>query len=272
MRNVLRHCLPAAAPARRRPPPAAGPGAAAGAFGTRPPPTSPPARTSRAIAPGTSRRRGARRRSRQFNDYLATYRSAGSSRPGSCFAPRRRGRNAAAQPFEIPPTERMAAHRPDAALHPRLCDPRGRPGRAGVGLSQPGLNACAGGAPESAHKHYSAIDMVPLRPITREQLMRTLCASQSEHGAPTMRARLLRLSSASTSTAPSTAAGTWIRRSPRNARRSSIPRTSRLSASRCPPTPAQFRRRGGTRHHAAAAPTLVETFDPNAEKLKWFAE
>ena len=36
----------------------------------------------------------------------------------------------------------------------------------------PALNVCAGGAPESAHKHYSAIDMVPLRPITREALMR----------------------------------------------------------------------------------------------------
>ena len=34
--------------------------------------------------------------------------------------------------------DRMAEHRPDAALHPRLCDPGGRAGRAGVGLSQPG--------------------------------------------------------------------------------------------------------------------------------------
>ena len=41
---------------------------------------------------------------------------------------------------------------------------------------------CAGGAPESAHKHYSAIDMVPLRPTTREDLMRALCADQARRG------------------------------------------------------------------------------------------
>ena len=46
----------------------------------------------------------------------------------------------------------------------------------------PTLNVCAGGAPESAHKAYSAIDMVPLRPITREAMMRTLCGDHSAHG------------------------------------------------------------------------------------------
>jgi hypothetical protein len=46
----------------------------------------------------------------------------------------------------------------------------------------PALNQCAGGAPESAHKHYSAIDMVPLRPTTREDLMRALCADQARRG------------------------------------------------------------------------------------------
>jgi hypothetical protein len=47
----------------------------------------------------------------------------------------------------------------------------------------PQLNKCAGGAPESAHKLDSAIDMVPLKPITREALMRTLCGVHTEHGA-----------------------------------------------------------------------------------------
>ena len=48
----------------------------------------------------------------------------------------------------------------------------------------PVLNRCAGGAPESAHKLDSAVDLVPLRPTTREALMRSLCAIHSEHGAP----------------------------------------------------------------------------------------
>jgi hypothetical protein len=47
----------------------------------------------------------------------------------------------------------------------------------------PSLNVCAGGAPESAHKLDSAIDMVPLRPIDRVTLMRKLCGDHSEHGA-----------------------------------------------------------------------------------------
>ena len=46
----------------------------------------------------------------------------------------------------------------------------------------PLLNVCAGGAPESAHKHYSAIDLVPLRPTTREELMQTLCAVHARRG------------------------------------------------------------------------------------------
>jgi hypothetical protein len=47
----------------------------------------------------------------------------------------------------------------------------------------PQLNQCAGGAPESAHKEDSAIDMVPLRPIDRVTLMRTLCSIHNQHGA-----------------------------------------------------------------------------------------
>jgi hypothetical protein len=47
----------------------------------------------------------------------------------------------------------------------------------------PTLNVCAGGAPESAHKLDSAVDLVPLRPIDRVTLMRTLCRGHNEHGA-----------------------------------------------------------------------------------------
>ena len=50
------------------------------------------------------------------------------------------------------------------------------------GYRNPALNVCSGGAPERAHKYYSAIDMVPLRQTTREQLMRTLCAVHSARG------------------------------------------------------------------------------------------
>lgn len=46
----------------------------------------------------------------------------------------------------------------------------------------PTLNQCAGGAADSAHRHVFAIDMVPLRPITRDALMRGLCAIHSWQG------------------------------------------------------------------------------------------
>lgn len=37
------------------------------------------------------------------------------------------------------------------------------------------LNSCAGGAKESAHRHFFALDLVPVEPLSREGLMRSLC-------------------------------------------------------------------------------------------------
>ena len=73
--------------------------------------------------------------------------SAGSSRPGNCCAPRRRGSGAAPSRSRCRRRAEWPQHRPDAALRPRLCGARRRPGRAGVGLSQPGAQRLrAGGA------------------------------------------------------------------------------------------------------------------------------
>ena len=119
----------------------------------------------------------------------------GSSRPGRLLRTATSWQRCGAAAVRSPADQRMAAHRPDAALRQRLCHPDRRAGRARLRLSQPGLNACAGGAPESAHKHYSAIDMVPLRPITREELMRKLCAVHARRGTDYGRPRLLRLPS-----------------------------------------------------------------------------
>lgn len=44
------------------------------------------------------------------------------------------------------------------------------------------LNVCAGGAADSAHRHFFALDLVPLRPTTREALMRGVCAIHSWQG------------------------------------------------------------------------------------------
>ena len=120
---------------------------------------------------------------KSFNDYLATLRSPALCRPGSCCAPRRRGRTAAdsRSRFRRRPNGRTWSRRLRYVRDYVI--PQVGPVEPVSVYRNPALNLCAGGAPESAHKHDSAIDMVPLRPITREVLMRTLCTNHSEHGA-----------------------------------------------------------------------------------------
>jgi hypothetical protein len=38
------------------------------------------------------------------------------------------------------------------------------------------LNACSGGAKESAHRRFYALDLVPIEPIARDGMIRSLCA------------------------------------------------------------------------------------------------
>ncbi len=49
------------------------------------------------------------------------------------------------------------------------------PVEAVSGYRDEALNKCAHGAPQSAHRHFYAIDLVPLGPIDRAALMRSLC-------------------------------------------------------------------------------------------------
>ena len=44
------------------------------------------------------------------------------------------------------------------------------------GYRNPALNQCAGGAKESAHRRFYALDLTPLRAIGREGMIRSLCA------------------------------------------------------------------------------------------------
>lgn len=46
----------------------------------------------------------------------------------------------------------------------------------------PALNRCAGGAPASVHQHLSAIDLVPLSPISRDEMMARLCPTHATEG------------------------------------------------------------------------------------------
>ena len=44
------------------------------------------------------------------------------------------------------------------------------------------LNQCAHGAKESAHRHFYALDLVPLRPLGRTGLIRSICAIHNFRG------------------------------------------------------------------------------------------
>jgi len=51
------------------------------------------------------------------------------------------------------------------------------------GYRDPTFNACAGGAPQSAHIGFWALDLVPIGPIRREDMVARLCAVHAAHGA-----------------------------------------------------------------------------------------
>ena len=86
-------------------------------------------------------------------------------------------------PFEVPPPQ----HWPGMARTLRFIRDHLRPALGPVeavsGYRNPLLNHCAGGSANSSHKDYFALDLVPLIPIERIDLMRRLCAIHAAHGA-----------------------------------------------------------------------------------------
>ena len=120
---------------------------------------------------------------KSFNAYLDQYRVAGVMPTWELLRTATSWAKCGAQPFEVPPSTEWP-HIVQTLRYVRdYVVPAVGPVEPVSAYRNPLLNACAGGAPESAHKHYSAIDMVPLRPTTREHLMRTLCAVHARRGA-----------------------------------------------------------------------------------------
>src|SRR4051812_20516788 len=110
-----------------------------------------------------------------FNQYLATYQVAGILPTWQLFRTATSWEQCGGQPFEVPPTGEWPHIVQTLRYVHDYVVPAIGPVEAVSVYRNPALNACAGGAPESAHKHYSAIDMVPLRQTTREELMKSLC-------------------------------------------------------------------------------------------------
>ena len=117
-----------------------------------------------------------------FNDYLGSSGVAGVVPTWQLLRTASSWQRCGAQPFEVPPTTEWP-HIVQTLRYVRdHVVPAVGPVEPVSGYRNPLLNVCAGGAPASAHKHYSAVDLVPLRPTTREQLMATLCAVHGTRG------------------------------------------------------------------------------------------
>jgi hypothetical protein len=119
---------------------------------------------------------------KSFNDYLNSYQVGGILPTWQLLRTATSWKDCGGQPFEIPPSEEWPHIVQTLRYVHDYVVPAVGPVEPVSGYRNPSLNQCAGGAPESAHKHYSAIDMVPLRPITRIDMMRALCAAHSLHG------------------------------------------------------------------------------------------
>jgi hypothetical protein len=117
-----------------------------------------------------------------FNTYLVAYGVGGVAPTWQLLRTASHWQRCGAQPFEVPPTAAwpniVAALRYVGAY----VEPKIGPVEVVSVYRNPALNACAGGARESTHKEMGGVDMVPLRPVTREALMSQLCAVHQGSG------------------------------------------------------------------------------------------
>jgi hypothetical protein len=119
-----------------------------------------------------------------FNHYLASYQVSGIVPTWQLLRTASMWHRCGAQPFEVPPTSEWPNIVQTLRYIRDFVVPAIGPVEAVSAYRNPLLNACAGGVPGSAHQHYQAIDLVPLRPTTREQMMETLCAVHLRRGNP----------------------------------------------------------------------------------------
>lgn len=117
-----------------------------------------------------------------LNDYLATYGVNGVVPTWQLLRTASDWYKCGAPAFEVPPPEDW----PNVVQALRYVRDKVIPVLGPVEpvsvYRNPMLNQCAGGARESAHRFMQAVDMVPLRPITRDAMIRTLCAVHARSG------------------------------------------------------------------------------------------
>ena len=112
---------------------------------------------------------------RAFHNYLVTNGVAGVAPTWQLLRTATAWRDCGAEPFEVPPTSEWANIVATLNYVGSYIVPAMGPVEPVSVYRNPALNACAGGAAASTHREMGAIDMVPLRPITRQSLMKGLC-------------------------------------------------------------------------------------------------
>lgn len=119
---------------------------------------------------------------RAFHSYLVTYGVGGVVPTWQLLRTATDWQRCGALPFEVPPT----AGWPNIVAALRYVGTYVEPRIGEVEVvsvyRNPALNACAGGAATSTHQTMGAVDMVPLRPVTRGALMTELCGVHQASG------------------------------------------------------------------------------------------
>lgn len=117
-----------------------------------------------------------------FNNYLVTYGAGGVVPTWQLLRTASDWSKCGAQPYEVPPTSAWPNIVAALKYVGQYVVPRIGPVEVVSVYRNPALNACAHGAPTSTHLQMGAVDMVPLRPTSREALMMQLCAIHHESG------------------------------------------------------------------------------------------
>ena len=113
---------------------------------------------------------------RAFNNYLITNGVGGVAPTWQLLRTATDWQRCAADPFEVPPTSEWANIVATLRYVGDTVVPAIGPVEPVSVYRNPALNACAGGAQASTHREMGAVDLVPLRPTSREALMLDLCA------------------------------------------------------------------------------------------------
>lgn len=88
-----------------------------------------------------------------------------------------------AEAFEVPPEDLWPNIVPTLAFIRDHVTPAIGPLEVVSAYRNGELNACAGGAPRSAHRLFYAVDLAPRDAITREEMIAIICKLQDDHGA-----------------------------------------------------------------------------------------